>query len=70
MQWYLQWDWLAVKEHTISMQVVHAVVSAVGLVGCEETRVWRLSGGARRKLVLAVALVADPTILLLDEPTT
>jgi len=45
----------------------------LGLVGLAEqagTRVRRLSGGQRRRLDLALALVGDPDLLFLDEPTT
>ncbi|MBA2505258.1 MAG: ABC transporter ATP-binding protein [Thermoleophilaceae bacterium] len=42
----------------------------VGLADRGEVRVQDLSGGQRRRLDLALALVGDPGLVFLDEPTT
>ena len=41
-----------------------------GLAGREDARINTLSGGMKRRLTLARALVNDPQLLFMDEPTT
>src|SRR5687767_2036097 len=45
-------------------------IALVGLQGSADVRVNRLSGGQQRRLDLALALVGDPELVFLDEPTT
>jgi ABC-2 type transport system ATP-binding protein len=46
------------------------VIDLVGLAEKRDARVRTLSGGQLRRLDLALALVGDPELLFLDEPTT
>lgn len=45
-------------------------LGAVNLTGHERKRVRDLSGGMKQRLALAVALVSDPPVIVLDEPTS
>lgn len=49
---------------------VDEVIALVGLEGKESSRSRTLSGGQLRRLDLGLALVGDPELIFLDEPTT
>ncbi len=49
---------------------VDEVIQTVGLEEKRDARVGKLSGGQRQRLAVACALVSDPELLFLDEPTT
>ena len=49
---------------------VGEVIDLVGLAEKRDARVKTLSGGQKRRLDLGLALVGDPDLVFLDEPTT
>ena len=48
----------------------HDLLDFIGLKEKKNTEVRRLSRGQKQKLAICIALIADPNVLLLDEPTT
>ena len=53
-----------------SPRPVDETIERVGLADQAGRRVGKLSGGQQRRLDVALALVGDPDLLFLDEPTT
>ena len=49
---------------------VEAVIEAVGLLPYRNRMAQNLSGGNKRKLSLGIALMGNPAVLLLDEPSS
>ena len=48
----------------------HELLDFIGLSDKKDVQVRRLSRGQKQKLAICIALIADPDVILLDEPTT
>ena len=61
--------YFGIKDAVIAARIPD-LLDFAGLSGKERARIQTLSGGMKRRLTLARALVNDPDIIFLDEPTT
>lgn len=69
---------LSVREHLnmvggyfgVGLEAVDRALQQIDLVEQADRRIHKLSGGQRRKVELAAALIGEPDLVFLDEPTT
>ena len=59
---------ITIKNSNLGEEKVNSLLSQFGLDLVRDIKSKFLSGGQRKKLVIALALISDPKILLLDEP--
>jgi ABC-2 type transport system ATP-binding protein len=76
------WDFLTIGDHLLNFGRLHglsreaareraaALIDTLALGEHAAKFSVHLSGGLKRKLLVAIALVAEPRVLVLDEPTT
>ncbi len=61
--------YFGISENEIKQRIA-ALLDFAGLAGRSDAKITALSGGMKRRLTLARALVNDPQLVFMDEPTT
>ncbi len=61
---------LASRFTAAQREKTHAVIGRMGLEGMEQRAIGTLSGGQLQRALLGRAIVSDPQVVILDEPST
>jgi ABC-2 type transport system ATP-binding protein len=59
-----------IKNRKVRLDTVDELLEKVGLIEARDRKANKLSGGMKRRLGIAQALIGDPKIIVVDEPTT
>lgn len=59
-----------IKDKKVRREKIAAAIETVGLVGEEKKRIGNYSGGMLRRAGIAQAIIDEPKVLIIDEPTT
>ena len=59
---------ITIKDPSFRREKINSLISKFELDHIRDIKAKFLSGGQKKKLVIAIALISDPKILLLDEP--